>query len=263
MNTRISVVIVMYNEWCGNSCSCKTITENTTQPDLVLIVDNSVKDMHNEEYCAQQEWLYHSMHGNAGLSKAYNAALDILEDRTDLTVWADDDTVFPEDYFEKLTEHATQKMDAEVFLPIVRTSEFILSPAIYTKRRVVPIQSVDTLQGKALTAINSGLAVRQSVYRDYRYDERIFLDCVDHDFMHWCRMNGKGIYVMRDLTLLQNYFLGSSTSFSARQNRAKILAKDTRVYESKCGKSRLLTEWDLFCRWLMVELSCLKRAVFK
>lgn len=248
----------MYNEWCGNSKTCITLAQNSVQPDLVLVVDNSTKNMNNEACCAERGWLYHSMCGNAGLSKAYNAAIRLLDGQTDLVVWADDDTCFPENYFEKLREYARNDTKADVFLPVVRTQSFIMSPAIYTKRRVVPIRSVDELKGKEITGINSGLAVRLRVYQEFHYDEAIFLDCVDHDFLRWCRIHGKKFCVMNDLELVQSFFSEGKPSPAARKNRARIYTRDTRVFDAKCGKSRLLTQWDLLRYWIAVELSCLK-----
>ncbi len=256
MSVKTAVVIVVYNTWCGDANTCATIQTNTVKPDVVLVVDNSTKDMNNAKFCAEKGWLYHSMSGNAGLSKAYNASLDILEGKADLVVWADDDTNFPEEYFEKISSYVQRDPNADVFIPVVRTKSFMMSPAIFTKRRVIPIQSLDEISGKELTAINSGLCVRMSLYQKFRYDEAIFLDCVDHDFMRWCRENGKRFCLMQDVELVQNFFSESKPAPSARKFRAGIYMKDTRIFDAKCGKSRFLTEWDLLRYRLAIMISC-------
>lgn len=242
---KTAVVIVMYNQWCGDAMTCATMEENTRKPDLILVVDNSTKDMKNEEYCQLKGWQYLSMGSNAGLSKAYNAALQVLKGQTDYVIWADDDTRFPADYFEKLAVYAEKHPDADLFLPVVKSQSVILSPAVYTQRIVYPVQELEQLEGKEITAINSGLVVSMSVYEDFSYDEAIFLDYVDHDLLCWCRENGKKLCIMKDVELLQSFFNESIPTRAARKHRLNIYKKDIRVFEAKHGKNRLLTEYDL------------------
>ena len=245
MSVRTALVVVVYNQWCGNSVTCKTINAGTLQPDAILVVDNSTREMNNREYCQQQGWMYHSMGGNAGLSKAYNAAISVLQSKADLVIWADDDTVFPSDYMEKTVGYALKFPKKELFLPIVKSRTTILSPALYTQRRILAVKELSELDNMPITAINSGMAVRMSLYDNYRYDEAIFLDYLDHDFMLWCRVNGKHIQIMEDVQLFQNFFAEGNPSYAARKHRMKIFCRDIRVFEAKCGKTKLLTEWDL------------------
>jgi len=245
MEFRTALVVVLYNQYCGNSVTCKTINEGSLQPDTILMIDNSTKEMNNLNYCEKQGWTYHSMGGNAGLSKAYNTAISVLQNKADVVIWADDDTVFPPDYMEKLVEYVSNNPGKDVFLPVVKSKTMILSPAIYTKRRIIAAKQLLELEKAQLSAINSGMAVRLSLYDNYRYDESIFLDYVDHDFMRWCRLNGRSMQIMDDVQLFQNFFAEGNSSYAAVKHRMKIYCKDIRVYEAKCGKHRLFTEWDL------------------
>ena len=56
----------------------------------IIVVDNSTKDFNNEKETKANNWTYLSMNGNAGLSKAYNRALDYLKDEDGIVIWFDD-----------------------------------------------------------------------------------------------------------------------------------------------------------------------------
>ena len=251
MSVRTALVVVVYNQYCGDSVTCSTIAAGSLQPDIVLIVDNSTREMDNRACCAKQGWMYHSMGGNAGLTKAYNAALSILQNKADLVIWADDDTNFPADYMQKLVEAASAMPDNDIFLPVVKLKTGILSPLIYTQRRIINIKQLSDLENQQITAINSGMAVRFTLYDDYRYDEAIFLDAVDHDFMCWCNHNCKKIHIMEDVLLFQNFFAESNPSNAARKRRMDIYCRDIRIFEAKWGKNRVLTELGVlkFCTY--------------
>ena len=255
---KIGIVVVIYNHWCGDSETCKAFQNSTVAPDCILIMDNSTKDYHNAEYCADQGWLYCSMGGNKGLTKAYNRGLELLKDRVDLVVWADDDTLFPADYISTLLEYVKEDSQASVFLPVVKSGEVYLSPAVFKNDEVVQIFSLNQLNGQEITGINSGMAVKISVYQNYRYDERLFLDYVDHDFTFWCRKNGIRFCVMDRIVIEQEFFGLSQPSAKSRRFRARIYTKDYRLFCSKCGRSPLRVFRDLAWYWIFTEYMCVK-----
>ena len=235
MEMKTAIVIVVYNKWCGDAHTCKSLFNTNMGPDSVLIVDNSTKPIDNESYCKENGWMYHSMNGNAGLTKAYNAALLLLKDNVDIIIWADDDTFFPETYFEALRSYACKNLNATVFLPVVKSNEVIVSPCIYTKRAMKTIQSLEELQGQKISGINSGMAVRSSLYQQFKYDEAYFLDYVDHDFMRWCRLNEQEFCVMGQVVLQQTFFAHSNAAKKAKRKRFKIYKKDYSRFQRKCG----------------------------
>lgn len=232
---KTSMVIVVYNKWCGDSYTCQFLKNTKCPPDFVLVIDNSTKPIDNQSYCKENNWMYHSMQGNAGLTKAYNAALSILKDMTDVIVWADDDTHFPDLYFELLQNHIKQNQSANVFLPIVKSKDTIISPCIFSTKEMVIADSVDKLADKEISAINSGMAVKMSLYNNYRYDEKYFLDYVDHDFMRWCRLNSKDFCIMEDVNLEQTFFAQGTASKKAKRIRFNIYKKDYARFQRKCG----------------------------
>ncbi len=256
MKNRISVVIVIYNQSCEDSLTCQKILKNTVQPDHVLVIDNSTRDFLNEDFCNFQGWKYHSMNGNAGLSKAYNAALKILKPACDVIVWADDDTDFPENYFSELSVYVEENPEKSLFVPLVFSDSRMISPSIAGKNRVVSVGSANELTNKSLTAINSGLAVRTELYRDYRYDEALFLDCIDHDFMRWCRQQGKEICIMEQVVLHQSFFADSKPKRASAIIRRKIFVHDFRTYSKKCGKNPIVMLFQLLKGRIRLELTC-------
>ena len=225
-------------------------------PDGLLVIDNSTADYGNELYCEKRGWRYHSMKGNAGLAKGYNAAVSLIKEETDLIIWADDDTAFPENYCRELLRLEKENPAAAVFLPFVQSGERYISPCVAGKYRVYPVHSVDELQNRPVTAINSGMAVRASLYDTYRYDETLFLDYVDHDFMRWCRMQKKTFQIMRDVVLKQSFFTDSRPSRKAALSRYKIFSADFRAFSKKCGNNPILTGLQLLKNRLRIEFTC-------
>lgn len=258
MKPEISVAIVIYNKSCEDSETCRTILRNAQQPDRVLVLDNSTRGFPNADFCEKHGWFFRSMGGNAGLSKAYNTALELLKKSAGLIVWADDDTGFPENYFSVLSACAQAHPESSLFLPVVLSGERRISPSIAGKYRVTAVQSSQELEGRPVTAINSGLAVRGELYRKdgYSYDESIFLDCIDHDFMRWCRLNGKNWFLMEDAVLRQSFFTDSKPERNAALFRRKIFVRDFLTYSRKCGNSRLVTRLQLLKGRIRLELTC-------
>ncbi len=255
---KIGIVVVIYNSWCGDSQTCKAFQNSTVKPDCILIVDNSTRDYGNKEYCDKQGWLYCSMEGNKGLTQAYNRALELCKDQVDMVVLADDDTHFPSHYLNTLLEYEEKFPQASVFLPVVKTGEAFLSPSVFQNNKVLQIFSLDELCGKEITGINSGMAVRSSVYEKYRYDEQLFLDYVDHDFMYWCREHGIQFCVMDRILIEQEFFGVSQTSAKSRHFRARIYSKDYWRFCSKWGRNPFLILMDLAWYWTIVEYMCMK-----
>lgn len=233
-------VIVLYNRSGEASPSCAALLQQGCRP---LIVDNSTRDCGNAAFCRRHGLEYLDMHGNAGLSRAYNAALERLRGREGLVPWLDDDTRLPENYAAELCRAAEQEPEAQVFLPLVRSlgdPERLLSPCLCGRWRMRRVSEAGQLTGRPISAINSGMAVRLSLYRHYRYDEALFLDYVDHDFMAMCQQQGVGIHILREVCLYQDF---SGDSHPAREQavaRLTILEKDLRTYGKKHGLSPLL-----------------------
>ena len=66
------VSIVVYNKECKDSLTCKQLENIKCDNIRIIVVDNSTINNDNRLYCKTRNWEYISMHGNKGLSCAYN-----------------------------------------------------------------------------------------------------------------------------------------------------------------------------------------------
>ena len=192
--TRIGAVVVVYNTGCADSLTCRGLLQAGAQVDTVVICDNSTRDFGNAAFCREQGWVYLGGNGNVGISKAYNAAIHRLKALGSQVVCLfDDDTQLDSEYFTVL-QTQLKKSDHSVFVPLIYSGSHLLSPSrLEPGMRIRTFADADqalAYRGEDITAINSCMAIRLSVFDSYRYDENIFLDGVDHHFMADMREKG-------------------------------------------------------------------------
>ena len=250
----IQPVVVVYNTSCDNSISVKGLLGQNLKP---MIVDNSTKDYGNREYCDRMDLKYLPMGGNAGLSKAYNRALSQISETVDYILWMDDDTEIPTDYLALLLPYVENHPGYDLYIPLVQTkkkSNGLLSPSIldhyYTKR----VHSVEEIGGRMFSAINSGLLVKREVYDRYSYDENLFLDCIDHDFMVYCWKMGLRMNIIKEISLMQNFSGEEKPDRKSQLNRFRIFSKDFRYFREKNKCPAASTELILLKRRINILL---------
>jgi hypothetical protein len=189
----IYCTVVVYNKSIDDSVAFRNLKKANCGNLIIIVVDNSTSSFGNQEKCLRHDVRYIDMHGNKGLSKAYNSALDYIipiANEEDVVAWFDDDTDVPEQYFDLLNE-AIVLDGYEVFVPLIRGQNGkIYSPnnANFLKNKLV--KSIHEINLKKLNAINSCLAVRSKLFVNYRYDEKLFLDSVDQNFFDDLRDRG-------------------------------------------------------------------------
>lgn len=184
----VAAVVIVYNMHCEESITCRALTEIADENLLVLIFDNSTKDMGNYDYCAAHGWEYLGGNGNVGLSKAYNACIDYLKQtrKADVLCLFDDDTHVDERYFTMLRE-AMADAKEKIFVPLIYSGDKLISPNILNPGHKIVLfgdeETALSYDGDKISAINSCMALDLSLFSSYRYDENIFLDGVDHNFI--------------------------------------------------------------------------------
>lgn len=232
----IHAIIVTYNICCSDSKTCQSLLSQTSQSFDVIVYDNSVRDYGNRSFCAEHGWQFLGGYGNKGLSVAYNAAIDYLK-QTNKTGWIcllDDDTTLPENFVQKMTEYAGDSQSIDILLPILRQNGKIISPC-RIQRRNRYFRSVRECLSAApneLQAFNSCMTINLSVFAAYKYDERIFLDGVDHAFLRDMRTKGKIVGIV-PVECEQRFSGGEKASHSSAVIRFRIYSKDSRIlYES-------------------------------
>ncbi|MCM1295264.1 MAG: hypothetical protein NC311_06955 [Muribaculaceae bacterium] len=184
-------IVVLYNR-TFDKIAYKKLMENGV---TLIVCDNSTKTMGNGDAAADIGAYYISMGGNKGLACAYNKALDMIRDelspnKLDYVCLFDDDTEIPSKYPSQIKARHEQ-----ILLPIVSDGTKIMSPCRMKNKIVKGFGSVRAAMEadkKQLTGINSCMAVRWDCYDNYRYDEALFLDYIDHSFLY--DMRKKGIY---------------------------------------------------------------------
>ena len=81
--------------------------------------------------------------------------------------------------------------------------------------------------------INSGMCIKGSVVSKIKYDENLFLDFVDHDFIRQIKNHNFTIGICYDIVLNQNFSGVTKNSFEQDFNRFKIFIKDATRYYNK------------------------------
>ena len=226
-NISVYAVVVIYNKSCEHSITCCNLSEIDFIN--ILVIDNSTSDFGNREYCLNKGWHYKSMDENKGLSKAYNAALDILADNEGILVWLDDDTAVDTNYFHALINSANEMANFDIFLPIVKDETGILSPCIIKKFQTIRIKELNGVLPAEISAINSGMAIRLSVFKEYRYNESYFLDYIDHAFLRDMKNNGIRLKLL-DTRINQCFSDNEFSDLPSAIKRFNIFSKDFKLF---------------------------------
>ncbi|MBB5182901.1 glycosyltransferase [Catenisphaera adipataccumulans] len=217
-------IIVVYNKKITDS---QTYRAMRLQPDMDIIVcDNSTIDHENEVIVHADGYTYVPMGGNQGLSKAYNEALKKLAGKEGYVILMDDDTLVSDHYFQ-CVRHAVRS-GKDIYLPYVSDGSHIISPAFIDDGIVKNADAYDSIPYQNLTAINSGMVLNLDLFRHYRFDEGLFLDYVDHQFLTDMKHRNKQIEIM-DVTIRQTF---SANNFDKQKamERFKIFKKDSAYF---------------------------------
>ena len=195
---KIYAVIIIYNSEISESRSCLNISGIVDHDIKVVIVDNSTVINNNKKLAIEKDWYYISMNGNAGLSKAYNKVLDNITG-DGVVIWFDDDTDVTQEYFDVLEKALDDHPDCDIFAPMIQGQDgrfWSPNESRFLKNKQLKNKN-SRIDNRRFNAINSCTAVRLKIYDNYRYDETLFLDQVDHNFFedqrqlhrNFCKLN--------------------------------------------------------------------------
>lgn len=224
-------IMVIYNKCLKDSAAYTCLKEQDVE---LVICDNSTKDYGNADIAERDGRSYISMGSNQGLSRAYNKALDYIfsnyePDSQDVICLFDDDTKIPTEYFQAVKEET-----AQIMLPIVKDSIGIMSPVSMKKRIATRFASQEEAVGaeeKILSGINSAMAIRVEIFEKFRYNEEMFLDYIDHQFI--MDMRERGIYPKVIQVEVVQDFSALNDSKEAARARFRIQKKDLRIFYRK------------------------------
>lgn len=224
------VIVVMYNENCDESISCNALL-NIKIPFNVIVVDNSTVFNNNNVFCKTNMWEYITMKGNMGISKAYNKAINSINLKDCWVVLMDQDTYISSDYFQRLNELIIKNPEVWIKVPIVKDKSQYLSPSLIGKYSVKRIKNIETtINNRNLTAINSGMAIYSKVFEKINYDERFFLDYIDHNFIREYKAKFNCNIDIINSTLEQSFSDDKHNNISSDKTRFKIYLQDFKLF---------------------------------
>lgn len=245
----IDVISVIYNKEINLNELSEVLNSEFTGK--VIICDNST-----DQACLKCNGMlnnekvdYIGMGGNKGLSIAYSIAVNRAD--APYVLMLDDDTKLPNGFFDQVARHIKEDAQIDIFLPVVRSSRIIMSPCKKGKYRISKFNKIDDISG-SLSAINSGMIIKRTVFSRISYREDLFLDMVDHAFMDSARDAGLKITVMDDVKLTQDYSRETDDR-DASMRRFEITKRDNRAYYSGTVGSRLFCEVQLVY-WKVCQL---------
>lgn len=178
------IVIVLYEKKPHTAAAYTSIhTALNKFPSFprIFIYDNSPEASPVET----QQITYLHDPANSGVSKAYNkASLLALKEHKKWMLFLDQDTLFEESFFRKLTEALSRHPECPVFVPEMVDDKGLVSPFYFTAGRAKRLKGTrKAFPLKDYRFINSGLLIRSSAFREAGgYDETIPLDFSDIDF---------------------------------------------------------------------------------
>ncbi len=254
MTVSFDAIVVAYNKTLSD-IACMTTLTDADVIERIVVCDNStdaaILNANAQQAERYAKVYYVPMGGNQGLAKAYNAGLTHGE--SPFVVIFDDDTQVPDEYIAGITRYCSSQA-ADIYLPMVRSRDIIMSPCIKKGLSFHTIHDPAQLGADVeLSAINSGMVVRRAFYGVCRYDERLFVDAIDHRFMDQARQAHARIVVMTDVWLTQNYSQEIHDE-QAQLRRLHIRACDGRTYYGGSVRGRMHA-------WCMIQFWKLKLAV--
>lgn len=232
----IYALVVVYNKKCEDSNSINDLKKYA--PDISMVIyDNSTKNMDNYEYCKRNDYIYFTKHKNVGLSKAYNYVIKNMNFNTnDYLIMLDDDTHLNINYVTNL-KRIVKENKYDIILPVVKANNRIISPYnYYMGCRSKMITTINQIDMKKVSGINSGMVIRTGIFTKITYNENLFLDYVDYDFMRKVhKINGK-VKIMKTIIKQEfQYFnydrqniTGAKIRFKIDMHDYKILCKETK-----------------------------------
>ncbi len=253
-----SILVVIYNQAIASSIALNESLSfvNNSVGSEVIVIDNSTNKqikLSNFQFCTEKSVKYVDMRGNLGLSKAYNRG--ISEASNEWIVIFDQDTNISSKYFERLIAKMNVSDRNLLYIPIVKSGDNTISPARLVDGDVVRIKgSFNYEENECYTAINSGMVIHKSVYNYVgSYDENIFLDYIDHNFMYLC--NKKNIKPKVFLYICNQNFSGDEKPpLRSALIRFKIYKKDLYYYYKNTVKSKLRGKLKIVKRKFVLTL---------
>lgn len=208
MKSQLKILIVLYNKKIEDSetiVSLAKIVKDIPNLEQIIVWDNSKVLMTCNQQVALKETLSPinvDCKGNGintSLSIIYNETIKTLKEN-DILIILDHDSNIPIEYFTSLIESINMYVDVNLFLPIIKYNNSIVSPANswYFKGSYWEKEKYGLVEAKHQNAINSGMAIRASYLKNdfVGYDQNLQFYGTDSDFMYKYRTQNKYFCVL-------------------------------------------------------------------
>lgn len=229
----IGILVVLYNKPAEESETLRTLKE--TDGCTVLVLDNSTQLYSSEEYCKKRGFFYHRFGENKGLSKAYNyGALRLKDSCAAICIFDDDTSVAPE-YLQAVREALKGCSQNHIFLPLIYDQEGLLSPSRFQGNESLRASDPEQISREEITGINTGCCITSDVFEKVSYDEKLFLDFVDHRFIAQAKKRDVRISLL-PIRLKQDFSDQSRQPLKSAVSRFSVYSRDClRFYQADKG----------------------------
>ncbi len=223
--SEIGAILVLYQCAPANSITLQSLNRacqkvGHTLP--VYIYDNSPNPVQRPEFSNIRIMEARHNPDNPGVSTAYNFFAEKLRHSYKWLLLLDQDTGFPETYFEELKE--VDPKNAELILPKLMQGNTLISPHAfrsgYSHSIEIPAKGFHNLQNRA--ALNSGILVStHALHRAGGYAEDVPLYFSDQVFIQRLKEHGVSRY----------FLLNAQCSHSMSSNDERNLADFKKRYQ--------------------------------
>ena len=255
---QLLAIVVLYRTTPDESAAFKTLQEATrhisaSQIDIKIFLFDNSPQAHPPSTLADNTQYYAAGY-NAGLSTAYNWALDQAESSgSSWLLLLDQDTFLPPDFFESLAPQL-QVHDASpevvAVVPFVRSGGVIISPKSVGFFGLRPLRKpCRRIHGEEIMAINSGTVLRCEFVRSIGgFNCKYWLDYLDHWLFREIHISKKSVYVSHTILdhalSVQNY----RHDVSPERYRSILAGESSFIRESKSSAQICLHSVRLLIR---------------
>ena len=259
--SKLYIVCVIYNIQIKDIVSLNSFKAIAAEKEdiQIIIFDNSdnltihIKNAEDLENTTEITYIYNG--GNIGISKSFNKAVSLVEDRDAWIMFSDDDTDISYAYLSNLY-NKIWNTNNEIVSGIVRSNNKVMSPIKKYKLFNDDSNFINsTGVYSSIYCINSCLCVKRSVFDVVRYNEDIFLDLADFMFMDELIDNKLNTIEIIDGEIHQEFSGDTRVYVGKALSRYRIFRKDFKTYCKSTNKGYMFMIIMLLKHFLKIILT--------
>jgi len=223
--SKFLILIVLYEFKVKDSLSYNSLLKSSQylSESKLILWDNSLSAQSvNEHICDFSCIEYIHTPENMSLSKIYNRVIQENEGY-DYMIILDQDSSFSSDFFEKLNSAILKHSTINLFLPLIRAKQAIVSPGDYKifKGSYWKKEKYGVIKAKNILAINSGMVINFDYLKNnyMGYDERLKFYGTDTFFMLDYQKNNEFLFVIHYVFKHKSALLDREEDFNMQLSR--------------------------------------------